>query len=50
MMNVQIDIEDFVELLPELVDGENNVIDIAETRGVVTLRVVPSSTPFGKEI
>ena len=46
MMNVKVDVEDFVEAFPEGVDGKDNVVDVAESGRMISLRVVPAPAPI----
>ena len=45
VMHVQVEVQDPLEPALEPVDGEHNVVHVAESRGSVALRVVPTPTP-----
>jgi hypothetical protein len=51
MMNVQIDVQYFlVSIFKEFEDGQNNVIDVAESGGFVALCVVTAAVPVDDNV
>ena len=45
MVDVEVDVQEPVELLPEGEYCQNDVVDVAESGGVLPLSVVPATAP-----
>ncbi len=50
VVNVEIEVKDAVKLFTELEDAEDDVVDVAEARGLEPLAVVPAAQPVDDDV